>query len=320
MCIRDRYMGQLSMGAVICCSNKGKDEIEDNITNIEGEEADHPISAFPVLANLLRPKTGAFPIEEYLMLPHEFPPNFSFERKNVQEFLLKIRENNEGFKEILNTPEIMMWLKWGSPFESTLPFVKSKYIFPGETNPIDFFICLNDDRMIWGKNVIANENVSRVSNEVRVSHYAVKPPFFLMKSKDFVEKKILFYDKGTFFTYSSSIPETVYPQLEAYQRCDTIFGGSIFWKEEDKYIYYTFSQVDIKMGSMPAAMVSTFLPGATKTFYSELMKELTKRKEKIKVEETSSPPPPSLSQIKNCLLYTSPSPRDLSTSRMPSSA
>ena len=27
-----------------------------------------------------------------------------------------------------------------------------------------------------------------------------------------------------------------------------------------------------------------------------------------------------LSQIENCLLYTSPSPRDLSTSRMPSSA
>ena len=29
---------------------------------------------------------------------------------------------------------------------------------------------------------------------------------------------------------------------------------------------------------------------------------------------------PTLSPLKNCLLYTSPSPRDLSTSRMPSSA
>ena len=28
----------------------------------------------------------------------------------------------------------------------------------------------------------------------------------------------------------------------------------------------------------------------------------------------------ALEQVKNCLLYTSPSPRDLSTSRMPSSA
>ena len=95
---------------------------------------------------------------------------------------MKVINDYEGFKELLNTPEISLWLKWGSEFEGTLPFAKSKYVFSGSMNPMDFLTCLHEERKTWDKNILVVEEVKRLSSEVNVVHYAVKPPIFLMKS------------------------------------------------------------------------------------------------------------------------------------------
>ena len=54
-----------------------------------------------------------------------------------------------------------------------------------------------------------------------------------------------------------------------------------------------------------------------KEFYNASVKRLL---EKYNVELFSVKSPVKAAMVESCLLYTSPSPRDLSTSRMPSSA
>ena len=94
-------------------------------------------------------------------------------------------------------------------------------------------------------------------------------------------------------------------------------AGISYWKRSDALIIKKAIEASYKK------------PGHEKLFWDEIVDQELKRL-KVQVEEIS---PESVievdtleelsqldSRYKTCLLYTSPSPRDLSTSRMPSSA
>jgi len=69
-----------------------------------------------------------------------------------------------------------------------------------------------------------------------------------------------------------------------------------------------------------AGIEDIFLTTSTSEAYSYAFRLLCNPCEEILIPAPSYPLFDSLADIQDCLLYTSPSPRDLSTSRMPSSA
>lgn len=168
-----------------------------------------------------------------------------------------------------------MWVKWGSLFESTSPLVKARYVFDGSLEPTAFLALLRDERMNWDKGYIEFKEAEKISPEVSLMYYVVKPPMFLMKARDFAEKAVRLEENGVFYQYSSSVPCEAYPEVKQYQRCETIFGGNILVKEGDSYAYYTFSQV--KVGNVPSALITSCLPGTAKSFHAKVSKELEKR-------------------------------------------
>jgi hypothetical protein len=149
------------------------------------------------------------------------------------------------YKEILSEENIKVWMKWGSLFESTSPLIKAKYIFDGTIDPMVLLSLLREERTNWDKGYIEFKEVEKIGNEVSLMYYVVKPPMFLMKARDFAEKAIRFENNGTFYLYSSSVPNEVFAEVKQYQRCETIFGGSVLTKEGDTYAYYSFSQVKV---------------------------------------------------------------------------
>ena len=153
----------------------------------------------------------------------------------------------EEYKEILSSDNIKLWLKWGSKFETTFPLIKARYVFSEGIDPIDFLYLLQEGRKTWDKNVLLLEEVTKLSHEASIIRYAMKAPIYFMKAKDFVEKRIKFSENGVYYGYSSSIPNGVLPTTDQYQRCETIFGGSVLVQEGPNYVYYTFSQIDLKV-------------------------------------------------------------------------
>jgi len=169
-------------------------------------------------------------------------------------------------------------MKWGSQFESTFPLVKARYVFKNTISPIDFLNLLREERKNWDENLLELSNLTIINPEVSIIHYAMKPPIFFMKAKDFAEKQIAFCENGIFYGYYSSVPNTAVPVKDQYQRCETVFGGNILYIEGDDIVYYVFSQVDLKIGNVPAAVVTSYIPGATKTFHTKVSSEIEKRR------------------------------------------
>lgn len=147
----------------------------------------------------------------------------------------------------MSEEKIKVWVKWGSSFESTSPLVKAKYVFSEPFEPKAFLSLLREERVSWDKGYIEFTEAEKISAEVALMYYVIKPPLFLMKARDFAEKAIRFEENGTFYQYSSSIPIETYPEVSKYQRCETVFGGNVLVKEGDAYAYYSFSQVKVNL-------------------------------------------------------------------------
>lgn len=153
----------------------------------------------------------------------------------------------EECKEVLSIPNIQLWIKWGSKFDSKLPLVKAQYDFGSVLDTELFVKLLVNERATWDDNLMESMEVENLSPEISVIHYVVKPPVFFMKPRDFAEKKIRFSIDETYYGYHGSIPDAAFPYVERYQRCETVFSGNILRKENDSYIYYTFSQLNLNV-------------------------------------------------------------------------
>jgi len=175
--------------------------------------------------------------------------------------------------------EVKIWMKIGSSFNESVPLVKVRYSLEGEIDFAEFRTILREERTTWDNSFVEYNISEKVNSEVTILYYVVKPPIFLMKARDFVEKTILMEENETLYEYYSSIPNEAFELKDKYQRCETIFGGNILTKEGDCYAFYTFSQVNV--GNIPTALVTTYLPNASKSFYDKLTKELKRRKESV---------------------------------------
>lgn len=167
-----------------------------------------------------------------------------------------------------------MWLKGGSQFSSQLMVIKGRYVFPADTDPLELLLLLFERRTDWDKNIMDHSEVMKISNEATVVHYAVKAPIMFMKARDFAEKRVRFIHAGTYYSYSSSVPDTECPPVDKYQRCENVFGGTVLRKEDAGWVYYTFNQLDYKVPGIPTAMVASFVAPACKTFHQQVKKLL----------------------------------------------
>lgn len=163
------------------------------------------------------------------------------------DFLEKEAANLEDYKELLSTPSIKLWIKWGSIFDDKQPLLKGRFDFGPSIDPDLFIKLLVDERTSWDSNLMEATDLEILTPDVSIVHYVHKAPIFLMKPRDLAEKKIRFKQNNSYYAYHGSVPESIYPCPSKYQRCETIFSGNILRKEGDAYIYYTFSQMNLNV-------------------------------------------------------------------------
>ena len=161
------------------------------------------------------------------------------------EFLENEKNEYDEYKSLLSTNEIQLWIKPGSRLKADSPLIKARYIFKTEINPKIFLKLMYEERKAWDDGLVNYIEVEKISNNISIIYYIVKPIIYFMRGKDYIEKSIRFKANDTYYEYNSSINHKGYPSTDKYQRCETIFGGSILVKELDSYVYYTFSQVNV---------------------------------------------------------------------------
>ena len=152
------------------------------------------------------------------------------------KFITKIKDDN-NCTELINTNELQCWISQESIFDKTQPVIKSRRIL-GQNIDIQTVVkLLNDTRTDWDKNIEIHEEVFKVSQEISIIHSALKSPNVFISARDFIEKRIQFLDQGVYYSYSSSVPDSVLPQIKKYCRCITIFSITILCLEKNELVF-----------------------------------------------------------------------------------
>ncbi len=183
------------------------------------------------------------------MSEQEMRTGFSLDQDNIKRFLQSLAKAHPEEKQLIDTPELKLWVLPGSVFDSTMPVIKGRYVFRGDIFAPDFLSLLNEKRTDWDTSIVDQEVIQQLSPDIAILHYAMEPPLPTMKPKDYVEKRIRFVDEDTYYGYCSNVPDEVYPQSERYKRASTIFAGSILRKEGNDNVYCSISQVNLNVCS-----------------------------------------------------------------------
>lgn len=144
-------------------------------------------------------------------------------------------------------PGLKSYSKYGSIFEKTKPVIKTRHVLGKNIDPSLVSDLLNGRRMEWDKNLAEFKEIAKVSPDVSVIHSVLKGKTLVFQARDFVEKKVQFYDCGAWYAYFSSVPDELLPVIATYTRGETIFSVSMICMEDGDCVFYSISQTDMKV-------------------------------------------------------------------------
>ena len=121
--------------------------------------------------------------------------------------------------------------------------MKARYTFKGDIDPKRFMELLTERRKVWDKGILVYDVLHR-EGDWTIYKYTIGAPAFFMKPMDFVEKRMIFEEAGTYYGYYTYVPDKVFVPQSGYDRCHTVFGGTVLKKEGTEYVYYSLSQID----------------------------------------------------------------------------
>eukprot|EP00826_Nyctotherus_ovalis_P066221 TRINITY_DN976_c0_g1_i22.p2 TRINITY_DN976_c0_g1~~TRINITY_DN976_c0_g1_i22.p2 ORF type:complete len:167 (-),score=42.19 TRINITY_DN976_c0_g1_i22:200-700(-) len=156
---------------------------------------------------------------------------------------------------------------------NTVPLMKFRFAFKHDIDPSTFMELLTTKRKLWDKELALYEDVAS-DDDWTLYRYIMRSPSCLSSPLYSVEKRMLFEDEGTFYGYYSSVPDNVLPLKKSYNRCNTVFGGTVLKKERGEYAYYSLSQVDAHVNGFVQSLVMRFIPQRTQEFYEKLKKTI----------------------------------------------
>jgi len=165
----------------------------------------------------------------------------------LAEFLEQEAIIKPGDTTFISDQEIKLWISKGSIIDPSSLVIKGRYVLSGDISPHNIILLLNEDRMKWDNSIMHQQTIKKITDNISLFYYVTEPLLSSKLPNDFVEKRVRFVKDSIYYGYCSSVPEQVYPKREIYNRGKIIFGGSILKQEEGKNIYYSFSQIKLKV-------------------------------------------------------------------------
>ena len=98
----------------------------------------------------------------------------------------------------------------------------------------------------------------------------------VIPEKEFIDKRVGFLKDNIYYLFSSSVPETIYPSNDYYDRAKNYMCIMVI--KEDDYNFYIdcFNQIDVNI-NIPIKFIETYLFNKVNTFfdkYFEFLKAL----------------------------------------------
>eukprot|EP00826_Nyctotherus_ovalis_P061575 TRINITY_DN8774_c0_g5_i2.p1 TRINITY_DN8774_c0_g5~~TRINITY_DN8774_c0_g5_i2.p1 ORF type:complete len:188 (+),score=40.38 TRINITY_DN8774_c0_g5_i2:171-734(+) len=181
------------------------------------------------------------------MLEEELRAKFSLKEDALAQFLENEAQIKPDDTKLISEPDISLWVTKGSILNPTTLVIKGRYVFTGDISPSNLLLLLNEDRTKWDTSIMHQEILKKLSDSIHLFYYVTEPALSSSLPGDFVEKRVRFVKDSVYYGYCSSVPEKVVASKEIYSRGKTIFGGSILKQEEGRNVYYSFSQVKLKV-------------------------------------------------------------------------
>ena len=138
-----------------------------------------------------------------------------------------------------------------------------------------------EEYLKWDKNLISasySPAESRPDQRIYGYTYQQQKKQLTVESRDFYEKGFMFESEGKMYRYSCAIAdsENLIPVPEKTTRADTIYNFGIMSRnDKHKVCFDVLTQADFKL-EVPAILLSTFLPKATKSWYDTVQKHYNK--------------------------------------------
>lgn len=134
------------------------------------------------------------------------------------------------------------------------------------------------NRILWDKSLKDIKVIDKLNNESYLCHTWSKSPMVLVSERDFIDKKIEFYHKGTYFLFSTAVENTFLPenQKDKVIRCFSYYNIQTIHEEGDFFVYTTSGQADVKI-PIPDSWLNFTLPGMFHSWFESVEKEINKK-------------------------------------------
>jgi len=143
-----------------------------------------------------------------------------------------------------------------------------------------------EHQMVWDSNLKSSEFIPLQEGKKSFGFtYTANHKQFTIKSRDFYEKGFNFFHEGKFYRYSCSVRNSEEGREVPKEtvRGETIYNMAIMYRDQEddqKLKFSVVTQCDFKI-NVPAFMLTSFLPKATKGWMDNINKYYAKSHKKM---------------------------------------
>ena len=198
-----------------------------------------------------------------------------YTKEGIFAFIKKIQNLDYITKSEKNLIKISISQK--SDLTSLIPIIRCEIILPKSRfinpPPILDIARINfspEERLKWDKDIKSYEIINKISSDTSINKIITQKQILIISEREFYNKRCEFMDDGIYYSFSTSIPDDIFPLKSEILRVKNYFTIFVISHDINNYYFDSISQIDFK-SSMNIDLMIGPLPLKTKDFYDKLV-------------------------------------------------
>lgn len=253
----------------LCCMPK-KDEVEIDFENKQKKEIDNMNYKNDELID------GVFSIFPSIYIREDERKHFKFTCDYILNYISELSQKN--FINKYDESCLKLSILDHNELSDNTPVIRSEIIlkkskFKNNIPTIEEIVeslLIPEKRMKWDINFKEFEILKKINENTLITRMVSTEQLTMISEREFIEKKIFFFDNGVFYYFCSSIPDDIYPPKREPVRVLNYIGAMIIKEDIENFYIDSFNQVDIKM-SIPEVLIVMSFPMKMKELQDGLL-------------------------------------------------
>lgn len=130
-------------------------------------------------------------------------------------------------------------------------------------------------RIKCDKNFKEYEIIKLINKNTAITRMVSANQLTMISEREFLDKKTFFFDNGVFYSFNTSIPDSLYPPKKEPVRVLNYICAMIVKEDIENFYFDSYNQVDIKM-DIPEVLIVMSFPMKMKEFFDGLIEIFNK--------------------------------------------